>query len=195
LEWEEPRVTEETSTTAARNAAPAGGAASAVDPTLFRKVMGSFASGVSVVTTVAGGEVRGMTVSAFMSGSLEPALCVISVRKRARMHPLLIEAGHFGVSILARDQEKLSNHFAGVPAGDIAPAYVWAGRTPMLAGAAAEIAAEIAAQYDCGDHTLFIGRILYLAAHGRPPLLVHEGRYASVSDGQERPPEWVTAFW
>ena len=162
---------------------------------LFRKVMGSFASGVTVVTAVTGGEVRGMTVSAFMSGSLDPALCVVSVRKRARMHPLLIEAGHFGVSILAREQEKLCNYFAGVPVRDIAPEFVWAGRTPMLADASAVIAADIAAQHECGDHTLFIGQILHLAAHGRPPLLVHEGRYASVSNGQERPPEWVTAFW
>jgi flavin reductase (DIM6/NTAB) family NADH-FMN oxidoreductase RutF len=192
---EEPHVTDESGTTAVSDAAPAGGAAPAIDATLFRKVMGSFASGVTVVTTVAGAEVRGMTVSAFMSGSLDPALCVISVRKRARMYPLLIEAGHFGVSILARDQERLSNHFAGVPVGDIAPGFVWAGRTPVLADAAAVIAADIAAQYDCGDHTLFIGRIQHLAAHGRPPLLVHEGRYASLSDGQERSPEWVTAFW
>jgi flavin reductase (DIM6/NTAB) family NADH-FMN oxidoreductase RutF len=188
-------VTEESSTTAASDAAPAGGAASAIDPMLFRKVMGAFASGVTVITSVAAGEVRGMTVSAFMSGSLDPALCVISVRKHARMHPLLIEAGHFGVSILARDQEKISNHFAGVTVGDITPEYVWAGRTPMLADAAAVVACEIAAQHECGDHTLFIGQILHLAVHGRPPLLVHEGRYASVSDGQERPPEWVTAFW
>jgi flavin reductase (DIM6/NTAB) family NADH-FMN oxidoreductase RutF len=157
-------------------------AAPAIDPKLFRKVMGSFASGVTIVTTVTGGEVRGMTVSAFMSGSLEPPLCVVSIRKGARMHPLLIEAGHFGVSILARDQEKLSNHFAGVPAVDLnPPEFVWAGRTPVVADAAAEIGADIVAQHECGDHTLFIGRIVHLAVHGRPPLLVHEGRYASVS--------------
>lgn len=171
---------EETSTPAAGEAAPANGAAPAIDPALFRKVMGSFASGVTVVTTLVGEEVRGMTVSAFMSGSLDPALCVIAVRKRARMCPLLVEAGHFGVSILARDQAELSNHFAGVPVADVAHQIVWAGRTPMLANAASVIAAEIAAQYDCGDHTLFIGRIVHLEAHARPPLLIHQGCYAAV---------------
>ncbi len=169
------------------DAAPANGSAPAVDPALFRQVMGSFASGVTVVTTQVGGEVRGITISAFMSGSLEPALCVISVRKGARLHPLLVQAGHFGVSILAHDQEALSHHFAGTAGttgADVAPELVWAGRTPMLANAASVIAAEVTAQYDCGDHTLFVGRIVHLEAHGRPPLLLHQGRYVAV----DRPP-------
>jgi flavin reductase (DIM6/NTAB) family NADH-FMN oxidoreductase RutF len=169
---------QETSTPAANGAAPA------IDPALFRQVMGSFASGVTVVTTPAGGEVRGITVSAFMSGSLEPALCVICIRKKARLHPLLMEAGHFGISILARDQEALANHFAGVPGAEAPPEYVWAGRTPVLEGAASTIAADIAAHYDCGDHTLIVGRITHLEAHGRMPLVIHQGRYAAV----DRPP-------
>jgi flavin reductase len=165
---------EETSPSAAGEPAPA------IDPALFRRVMGSFASGVTVVTTPVGEEVRGITVSAFMSGSLEPALCVISVRKAGRLHPLLVQAGHFGVSILAHDQEALSRHFAGAADADAAPEFVWAGRTPMLANAASVIAAEVAAQYDCGDHTLFVGRIVHLEAHGRPPLVIHQGGYAAV---------------
>jgi flavin reductase (DIM6/NTAB) family NADH-FMN oxidoreductase RutF len=178
---------EETSPPAAGAAAGANGAAPAIDPALFKKVMGSFASGVTVVTTPAGpagGEVRGITVSAFMSGSLDPALCVVCIRKQARLYPLLVEAGHFGVSILARDQQALSNYFASVPGAEATPEYVWAGRTPMLAGAASVIAAETAAQHDCGDHTLFIGRIVHLEAHGRPPLVIHQGGYAAV----DRPP-------
>src|SRR5262245_66685303 len=109
--------------------------------------MGSFASGVTVVSTVADAQVRAMTVSAFMSGSLEPPLSVISVRKQARMHPLLIEAGHFGVSILAKNQERISTHFAGAPVANLALEYIWAGRTPVLANAASVIAADIAVQY------------------------------------------------
>ena len=105
-----------------------------VDHALFRRVMGSFATGVTVITTEARGEIRGMTANAFMSGSLEPPLCVISVARRARIHPLLVEAGHFGVSILAKDQERLSTHFAGGPVADIAPEFVRAGRTPVLGG-------------------------------------------------------------
>jgi flavin reductase (DIM6/NTAB) family NADH-FMN oxidoreductase RutF len=170
-------------------------AAPAIDPRLFRKVMGSFASGVTVVTTVAGDEVRGMTVSAFMSGSLDPPLCVVSIRKQARMHPLLVAAGHFGVSMLARNQERISTHFAGAPVPGLMPELLWIGRTPLLANTTASIAADIEAQHECGDHTLFVGRIRFLAAHGRPPLLVHEGRYAGVSHVPSTPSDWAMDFW
>ena len=167
----------------------------AIDVTLFRRVMGSFATGVTVLSTEAGGEVRGMTANAFMSGSLDPPLCVISVAKRARLHPCLIDAGHFGVSILARDQEKLSLHFSGGAVADLAPEFTRAGRTPVLAGACATIAANIEARHDCGDHSLFIGRITHLQAFARAPLIVHEGRYASLTYSLERAPEWVADFW
>jgi flavin reductase (DIM6/NTAB) family NADH-FMN oxidoreductase RutF len=177
----------------------AGDRAPAFDPTLFRRVMGSFASGVTVVTTVVespdGPEVRGMTVSAFMSGSLEPPLCVISIRKASRMHPLLTAAGHFGVSILAKSQERISSHFAGALTLDFEPELVWAGRTPMLANAAAVIAADTGARYDCGDHTLLVGQIRHMAAAGLPPLLVHEGRYAGVAHATEPAPDWVVDIW
>jgi flavin reductase (DIM6/NTAB) family NADH-FMN oxidoreductase RutF len=187
-------VEDGTSTLVSDAAAPHGDPP--VDPSVFRKVMGAFASGVTVVTTVARGQVRGMTVSAFMSGSLEPPLCVVSIRKAARMHPLLIEAGHFGVSILAKHQERISAHYAGSPASDFGPEYVWAGRTPVLAGTAAVIAADIVALHDCGDHTLLIGHIRHLATSGLPPLLVHQGRYAAVSHAAAEPSsEWVVDFW
>ncbi len=176
-------------------AMPTGAMTSPIDPALFRKVMGSFASGVTVVSTVSDGQVRAMTVSAFMSGSLNPALCVISIRKNARMHPLLIEAGHFGVSVLAKNQERLSSHFAGAPVAELALEFLWAGRTPLLANAAAVIASDVAAQYDCGDHTLFIGGIRHMAAHDCPPLLVHQGRYAGVTHAAEPAPDWVVDFW
>ena len=166
-----------------------------VDHTLFRRVIGSFATGVTVITTEVPGEVRGMTANAFMSGSLEPPLCVISVAKRARIHPLLVGAGHFGVSILAKDQERLSTHFAGGPVADTTPEFVRVGRTPVLGGASATIAAEIIAHHGCGDHSIFIGRIVHLEAFGRPPLIVHEGHYASLTYSMERAPEWVADFW
>lgn len=168
---------------------------SAIDHAQFRKVMGSFATGVTVITTEVGGVVRGMTANAFMSGSLEPPLCVVSVARRARLHPLLIEAGHFGVSILARDQEKLSTHFAGGPVADIAPEFVYVGRTPLLTNASATIATDIEMRHDCGDHSIFIGRIVHLQAFARAPLVVHEGRYASLTYSMERAPEWVADFW
>lgn len=167
----------------------------AVDHALFRKVMGSFATGVTVITTEVRGEVRGMTANAFMSGSLDPPLCIISVATRARIHPLLIEAGHFGVSILAHDQEQLSTHFAGGPAAGVVPQFVRVGRTPLLANTSANLATDVVARHDCGDHSLFVGHIVHMQVFGRQPLVVHEGRYASLSHSMERAPEWVADFW
>jgi flavin reductase (DIM6/NTAB) family NADH-FMN oxidoreductase RutF len=168
---------------------------SAIDPALFRKVMSSFATGVTVISTEARGEVRGMTANAFMSGSLDPPLCIISVAVRARLHPCLLEAGHFGVSILAKEQEKLSLHFSGRPAADLAPQFVRAGRTPVLSGACATIAADITARHECGDHSIFLGHIVHLEASPRAPLVLHEGQYASLTYSQVRAPHWVEDFW
>ena len=57
------------------------------------------------------------------------------------------------------------------------------------------IAADILVRHDCGDHSLFVGRILHLEAFARAPLIVHEGRYASLTYSMERAPEWVADFW
>ena len=152
-----------------------------IDPTLFREVMGSFATGVTVITTATRGEVRGMTANAFMSGSLAPPLCVISVARAARMHGFLAEAGHFGVSILSQDQQRLSAHFAGQTDADLKVCFDYIGRTPVLADAAGTISADILTTHDCGDHSIFIGRIVDLRAGIKEPLLVHRGRYASVT--------------
>ena len=167
----------------------------AIDQALFRRVMGSFATGVTVITTRTHGEPRGMTVNAFMSGSLDPPLCVISIAKTARMYPFLNETGHFGVSILARGQERLSAHFGGRPNPDLQPAFRHIGSIPVLADAAATITATIVGHHDCGDHTIFIGAITELTAHGGTPLVVHGGRYASLTYSGDPTIVPVTDFW
>jgi flavin reductase len=123
------------------------------------RVMASFVTGVTVITTQVRGEIRGMTANAFMSGSLEPPLCVVSVGKKARMHTFLLESGHFGVNILARGQEALIGHFAGRPVEGFDPKYEYAGDTPLFAHAISSIAAKVTARHECGDHSLFIGHI------------------------------------
>ena len=153
---------------------------SEIEPRLFRRVMGRFASGVTVITAQNGSEVRGMTASAFMSGSLEPPLCVVAVAKRAHMHTLLMQSDRFGVNILAEDQEILSIHVAGRRVPGLSPDFDYVDRVPLLADPCARMAAEIVARHDCGDHTLFIGRILHLEADDRPPLAYHAGRYAGL---------------
>jgi flavin reductase len=169
----------------------------AVKPELFRAVMGSFATGVTVITTRTHGEVRGMTANAFMSGSLEPPLCAISVGTKARMHAFLMDAGHFGVSIMARGQESLIGHFAGRPVDGIELKYEYCGKTPVLAHARAAIAASLIAQYPCGDHSIFVGRIFALRhAEGLPPIVLHSGRLASLLHSHEQQTfDPILDFW
>ena len=176
--------------------APDAGVGGAVTHELFRRVMASFVTGVTVVTTEVRGEIRGMTANAFMSGSLDPPLCVISVGVKARMHGFLLEAGHFGVNILARGQETLIGHFAGRPVEGFAPKYEYADTTPVFAHASSTIAAKVVARHACGDHSLFIGHIFSLRHNdGVIPVVLHLGRLASLLHSHEHQ-IWPTLdFW
>ena len=106
-----------------------------IDPPHFRKVMGRFATGVTVITASTGGESHGMTANAFMSGSLDPPLCVVSVAKRAHMHAYLDEARRFAVNILAESQADHANHFAGRLIPGLEPRFVEIDGIPTLADA------------------------------------------------------------
>ena len=179
-------------TTLAASHAAADGA---VTEPVFRRVMASFVTGVTVITTQVRGEIRGMTANAFMSGSLEPPLCVVSVGKKARMHAFLLESGHFGVNILARGQEALIGHFAGRPVEGIDPKYEYAGDTPLFAHAISSIAAKVTARHECGDHSLFIGHIFALRhSDGLSPVVLHTGKLASLMPHEKT--IWPTLdFW
>jgi flavin reductase (DIM6/NTAB) family NADH-FMN oxidoreductase RutF len=162
---------------------------------LFRQVMGRFATGVTVITTTVDDQVYGMTANAFMAGSLEPMLGVISVNRAAQMHDRLTRAQHFGVSLLSEWQQHLSAHFGGRRLEKLRPEFAFLGTTPVVARAIASLAATVVDTADCGDHTLFIGRLTQLATAPGRPLIYYGGRYARVdsSHGGESvaPPE----FW
>lgn len=166
-----------------------------IDGQLFRRVMGRFTTGVTVITAEAEGAVRGMTANAFMSGSMTPPLCIISIAKKARMHGILETAQHFGVSILAQGQEAISQHFAGQGSADPEPAFAHMHGVPVLSGVSAAIAATIAAQHDCGDHSIFIGHIVGLRDDERQPLVYHAGKYATLHHKKERPADPSIDFW
>lgn len=154
-----------------------------ISPDLFRDVMGRFATGVTVVTADWGGHPRGMTANAFLSASLDPPLCVVSVAKRARMHECLGEVSRFAVNILADDQEAYARHFAGRPVAGLKADFEAVGGVPVLTGTVARIVADIEARHDAGDHTLFIGRIRHMAAEDRVPLLYYRGKFGSMGRG------------
>lgn len=168
----------------------------AVTDERFRRVMASFVTGVTVITTKSRGEIRGMTANAFMSGSLHPPLCVVSVAATARMHAYLVEVGHFGVNILARGQEALIGHFAGRPIEGLDVAYDFAGGTPLFAHADSAIAAKVVSRHPCGDHSLFVGEIFALRFGERhAPIVLHVGKLASLTHSHEQRREPTLDFW
>jgi flavin reductase len=166
-----------------------------VDSQLFRQVMGRFATGVTVITAEIEGGVRAMTANAFMSGSLSPPLCIISVGKKARLHKALDHVDRFGVSILAQGQEAISQHFAGQGVAEPDVCFEHLSGVPVISGVSATIAAVVEARHDCGDHSLFIGRILAMRDEDRAPLVFHSGKYATLHYKKPLPAEQTVDFW
>ena len=150
----------------------------AFDGRTFRAALGRFATGVIVLTAGPRRAPHAMTANAFMSGSLEPPLVVVSVGRKARMHERLAGARRFGVSILGQAQEPASRHFAGQAVPGFAPAFGELAGVPVLAHAAVVLTVRIEHRYGCGDHTLFVGEVEDLAVNAAaPPLVFYEGRY------------------
>ena len=150
----------------------------------FRRTLGMFATGVTVVTTQADDQVHGMTANAFMSVSLRPPLVTISVDRRARMHVLLHEGRRYGISVLADEQRALSDRFAGrttEEAGEVEFDLVH--ETPLVRGALAHIVARVVRSYWGGDHSLFLGQVEYARYGEGRPLLFHGGRYERLLAG------------
>lgn len=151
------------------------------DSKMFRQVMGTFATGVTVVTTVGDSGPHGMTANAFMSVSLEPPLILVSVDHKARTNSLIKQAKRFGVNFLRVDQQHLSNHFAGKPnLEDEKGLFTWYEDIPLLSDCLATIACRLWESFEAGDHTLFVGEVLDLKAYEGEPLLFYKGQYREV---------------
>jgi len=163
---------------------PAAGIAPSygVDRRAFRSALGRFTTGVIVVTAGSRRAPHAMTANAFMSGSLDPPLVVVSVGRTARMHQRLASVRRFGISILDRDQEAASRHFAGQEVAGFAPAFGELAGVVVLAQAAVLMAASIEHRYACGDHTLVVGRVEAIAVieEAAPPLVYYGGRYRAL---------------
>ena len=147
----------------------------------FRRVMGLFATGVTVVTVQAGDEMHGMTANAVMSVSLDPLLVGVAVARRARMNGYLRKAGGYALNILSEDQQALSQFFAGIWPHPSPPEYrlePWVGG-PRLVGCVAAVGCRIDQIQEAGDHQFFLGRVvsLHRAEGALNPLLFFGGRY------------------
>ncbi len=149
------------------------------DPALaFRRTLGMFATGVTVLTVRAGDQVHGMTANAFTSVSLRPPLVLVSVDRRARLSNLLHEGTRFGVNVLEAGQAALSDMFAGrAVEGAPEPRFELVHDTPLVEGALAHLVARVVRSYWGGDHSLFLGQVEYARYGEGEPLLFHGGRY------------------
>jgi len=161
----------------------------------FRRTMGLFATGVTVVAVEAGGQPLAMTANSVTAVSLEPLLVLVCVDHRARLHPHLAEGRPLVISILRDDQEVLSRYFAGGWRDHPAPEYrfeAWGG-APRLVGALAAIRGEVARLYDGGDHTIVLCRVtgLYEGRDPTRPLIFFAGRYRRLAPlvAPAEPPE------
>lgn len=159
-----------------------------IDKTLFRQVLGSFASGVTVITTGREGQFHGMTANAFSSLSLEPSLVLVCVDKSAETLGVLQATGHFNVNILAPEQQHLSNSFAkkeSPEAHGLHGVEYTLGKLglPLLKDSLAHLECRVVATHEAGDHVIFVGEVD--EADQRPeaePLLYFRGKYGRVAD-------------
>lgn len=156
-------------------------------PRDFRDAMGRFATGVVVISTESDGQAHAMTANAFMSGSLEPPLVIVSVANTARMHERIRNTGEFAISVLTQSQHAVSAHFAGKPSPDHSPSFERLDGLPVVAGATVQLTSVLRHEYACGDHTLFVAevRTLRTVDAGTSPLLFHCGRYGRIAA-----PDW-----
>ena len=148
------------------------------DPAIaFRRTLGMFATGVTVLTTRTGESVHGMTANAFMSVSLRPPLVLVSIDRRARMCNLLHEGTRFAVNVLEAGQVSLSDHFAGREGVGEEPRFELVHDTPLVEGALAHLVCRVVRSFWGGDHSLFLGQVEYARYGKGEPLLFHGGRY------------------
>jgi flavin reductase len=153
----------------------------------FRKALGSFATGVTVITVDSDGEVHGMTANAFTSVSLDPLLVLVCVDHRARTHTHLHAKKRFGVNVLAENQRAISEYYA-----DPSPTHQHAEQeagarfdrtkhgTPVLHGALAYLECRLHSAQDAGDHTIFIAEVEEVVVRQGDPLVYFRGEYRNI---------------
>jgi flavin reductase (DIM6/NTAB) family NADH-FMN oxidoreductase RutF len=154
----------------------------------FRKAMGCFATGVTVITVDQGGEVHGMTANAFTSVSLDPMLVLVCVDYRARTHAHLHARKRFGVNVLRSDQQAISEYYARSSEtpqhAEEAGAHFdrTAQGTPVLRGALAYLECSLQRAETAGDHTIFIAEVEDVVVREGEPLLYFQGKYRGMAE-------------
>ena len=158
-----------------------------IHPDDFRGALAQFASGVTVVTTRdAAGRLLGLTASSFCSVSLEPPLVLVCVGHGCDANPGFVESRTFGVSVLAEDQERLSQLFScSGPAKFEGLALVQGPHgIPLLPDTLARMECRVTAAHPAGDHTIYVGEVIWLDVSPGRPLVYHHSGYHRLGAGE-----------
>jgi 4-hydroxyphenylacetate 3-hydroxylase, reductase component len=156
----------------------------ALDRGEFRKCLGCFATGVTIITAMGPrGEPVGNTANSFNSVSLEPPLILWSLGRHAYSLKAYLSTDHFAVNVLREGQEAVSHRFATALGNkwEGIDYDTWESGCPILPGALAVFECKIAHTYVGGDHVIFVGEVIN-AEHdptGRP-LVFYRGQYKSI---------------
>jgi flavin reductase (DIM6/NTAB) family NADH-FMN oxidoreductase RutF len=154
----------------------------------FRKAIGCFATGVTVITVDQDDEIHGMTANAFTAVSLEPVLVLVCVDHRARTHAHLHSRKRFGVNVLRRDQQAISEYYAGSAEAHQHPEAAGARfdrtakGTPVLQGALAYLECRLHSTQPAGDHTIFIAEVEEVVVRDGDPLLYFRSQYRDIEE-------------
>jgi flavin reductase (DIM6/NTAB) family NADH-FMN oxidoreductase RutF len=155
----------------------------------FRKAMGCFATGVTIITLDLDDEIHGMTANAFASVSLDPMLVLVCVDHSTRTHAHLHAKKRFGVNVLCETQRAISEYYAR-PERTHQNAEAEAGArfdrtahgTPMLHGSLAYLECRLHSAQEAGDHTIFIAEVEDVVVREGEPLLFFRGKYRQVGE-------------
>ena len=151
----------------------------------LRRAFGSFATGVTVVTSNDNGRAHGMTANSFTSVSLSPPTLLICLAHTTNISRIIDHNNLFGLSILGCEQESLSQHFSSRKSADLEVGFTEHLDVPLIEGALAHFVCRVVNKHEAGDHTIYIGRIAHFRWNEGQPLLFYAGRYQRLGSLEE----------
>lgn len=161
-----------------------------IDAQQFRETLGHFASGITVIAGTADAEPVGFTCQSFSSLSASPPLVLFSVMNTSTSYPKIRRAGRFSINVLAHSQTDISSQFArkGIDKWSGVNWHLSEHGNPIIADTQMWLECELFAEYDGGDHTIVVGKVLELSPsdwHQGNPLLFFRGQYRHLLELEE----------
>jgi 3-hydroxy-9,10-secoandrosta-1,3,5(10)-triene-9,17-dione monooxygenase reductase component len=153
----------------------------------FKKSLGRFASGVTLITYTEGSLLSGITVSSFTSLSLDPPLILFNIQKTASSHDKLLHSKGYAVHILSNEQESISNQFSSSKTDrnevlkSLGPKFI--DEIPVLESSLSYLVCSNHKTFEGGDHTIFVGMVNHVYTNeSKSPLLYYNKGYRKISE-------------